>query len=83
VTRASGFASRAELVERYEERTGRRAEALPWYEALALWKAAVFCEAIYGRWLRGEKAAGDPFASSLGEGVPRLLDVAAETAARL
>jgi len=83
VTRADGFSNRAELVERYEERTGRRAEALPWFEALALWKAAVFCEAIYGRWLRGEKAAGDPFASSLGEGVPRLLDVAAEAAARL
>ncbi len=83
VTRTEGFPSRTELVERYEERTGRRAESLPWYETLALWKAAVFCEAIYGRWLRGEKATDDPFASSLGEGVPRLLEVAAEAASRL
>jgi aminoglycoside phosphotransferase (APT) family kinase protein len=83
VTWADGFSNRAELVERYEERTGRHAEVLPWFETLALWKAAVFCEAIYGRWLRGEKAADDPFASSLGEGVPHLLEVAAKTAARL
>ena len=82
VTRAEGFPARAELVARYEERTRRRAEALPWYEALALWKAAVFCEAIYGRWLRGEKAADDPFASSLGEGVPRLLEAAEEALGR-
>jgi len=83
VTRGEGFPRRAELVEHYEEQTGRRAAALPWYEALALWKAAVFCEAIYGRWLRGEKAAEDPFASTLGEGVPRLLEVAAAAVARL
>lgn len=83
VTGLPGFATRSELVERYEARTGRAVGALPWYEALALWKAAVFCEAIYGRWLRGEKAADDPFASSLGKGVPRLLEVAAEAASRL
>ena len=83
VTRAEGFPSRAELADCYGELTGRRVEALPWYEALALWKAAVFCEAIYGRWLRGEKASDDRFASSLGEGVPRLLEVAADAASRL
>jgi aminoglycoside phosphotransferase (APT) family kinase protein len=82
VTAQEGFPSRAELVARYEERSGRRAAALPWYEALALWKAAVFCEAIWGRYLRGEKE-GDAFAASLGEGVPRMLDAAAEAAARL
>ena len=82
VTRGQGFPSRAQLAERYEELTERRVEALPWYEALALWKAAVFCEAIYGRWLRGEKTADDPFASSLGEGVPRLLEAAEEALGR-
>ena len=35
-------------------RSGRDIEPLAWFEALALWKAAVFCEAIYGRFLRGE-----------------------------
>jgi aminoglycoside phosphotransferase (APT) family kinase protein len=82
VTGQGGFPDRTELAERYEERSGRSVSALAWYETLALWKAAVFCEAIYGRWLKGELAADHRFASSLEAGVPRLLEVAAETAAR-
>ena len=57
VTALAGFPSSAELVARYEERTGRGVERLGWFEALALWKAAVFCEAIYGRFARGELGA--------------------------
>ena len=82
VTRSPGFPTRAELVARYEEKTGRPAIALAWYETLALWKAAVFCEAIYGRWQRGEIAREDAFAASLGDGVPRLLQAARVTAER-
>src|SRR5436189_5239335 len=33
-------------------------------------KAAVFCEAIYGRYVRGELTAGDERASRFEEGVP-------------
>ena len=54
--------------------------ALAWYEVLALWKAAVFCEGLYGRYLRGETA--DPWTASLGEGVPALLRAAAARAER-
>src|SRR5205814_936231 len=57
VTAEPGFPSRAALAERYVERSGRELDALPWFEGLALWKAAVFCEAIYGRYVRGELAA--------------------------
>ncbi|GAA1701020.1 hypothetical protein GCM10009808_18480 [Microbacterium sediminicola] len=46
-------------------------------EALALWKAAVFCEALYTRWLRGERP-GDTFGPTLETGVPALLDAAQE-----
>jgi aminoglycoside phosphotransferase (APT) family kinase protein len=74
VTAREGFPTRAELVERYAERTGRDVSRLDWYEAFALWKASVFCEAIYGRFLRGERA--DPWAGALCDGVPRLLEVA-------
>ena len=76
MTAEPGFPTRAELVERYAEVTGRDVTGLAWYEALALWKAAVFCEALYGRYLRGER--GDAWAASLDEGVPRLLEAAAE-----
>jgi aminoglycoside phosphotransferase (APT) family kinase protein len=78
VTRHDGFPSRAELAERYGERSGRAVGALGWYEVLALWKAAVFCEGLYGRFLRGETA--DPWTASLGEGVSGLLHAAAKTA---
>jgi aminoglycoside phosphotransferase (APT) family kinase protein len=74
VTGAPGFPSRDELVARYAERTGRDVSRLRWYEAFALWKASVFCEAIYGRYLRGER--DDPWAGALCDGVPRLLEVA-------
>jgi aminoglycoside phosphotransferase (APT) family kinase protein len=79
-TREPGFPSRSELVERYADRSGRPVGSLPWYEALALWKAAVFCEALHGRYLRGER--GDAWAASLAEGVPRLLELAEGAAAR-
>src|SRR5215216_7286358 len=36
VTAEPGFPTRAELVERYVERSGREVEPLPWFEALAL-----------------------------------------------
>jgi aminoglycoside phosphotransferase (APT) family kinase protein len=79
VTATDGFPSRRELVERYVERSGRDVEPLAWFEALALWKAAVFCEAIYGRYLRGELTTDDDRASRFETGVPLL----AETAARI
>jgi aminoglycoside phosphotransferase (APT) family kinase protein len=75
-TATPGFPSRAGLIERYEERSGARVERLGWFEALALWKAAVFCEAIYGRYLRGELGEA-PLAARFEEGVPRLVAAAA------
>jgi aminoglycoside phosphotransferase (APT) family kinase protein len=74
VTARPGFPSRDELVERYADRSGRDVSRLAWYEAFALWKSAVFSEAIHGRYLRGER--DDEWAGALREGVPRLLEVA-------
>ncbi len=83
VTRLPGFATRRELAEAYGKRTGLDLTLLPWYESLALWKAAVFCEAIYGRYLRGERGDDDAFGASLGDGVPQLLDGASAALDRL
>jgi aminoglycoside phosphotransferase (APT) family kinase protein len=79
VTAAQGFPSRRELVERYLERSGRDVEPLPWFEALALWKAAVFCEAIYGRFIRGELGDEDTRAAIFEFAVPLLAETALET----
>ncbi|SIN75280.1 phosphotransferase family protein [Agromyces cerinus] len=72
VTRRLGSPSRAELAARYGAATGLDLSDLRWYQALALWKAAVFCEAIYTRWLNGERP-GDRFAPTLADGVPALV----------
>jgi aminoglycoside phosphotransferase (APT) family kinase protein len=82
VTELPGFPSKAELVERYVARSGRDVEPLAWFEALALWKAAVFCEAIYGRYVRGELGAEDERAGRFEQGVPYLAEAAAEAIAR-
>lgn len=79
VTAAAGFPDRREMVASYVRRSGREVGNLDWFEALALWKAAVFCEAIYSRYLRGE-FPGDRFAASLAEGVPELIAAAARIA---
>jgi aminoglycoside phosphotransferase (APT) family kinase protein len=78
VTAQPGFPSKAELAERYASRSARDVEPLAWFEALALWKAAVFCEAIYGRYVRGELAAEDTRAARFELGVPYLAETAAE-----
>jgi aminoglycoside phosphotransferase (APT) family kinase protein len=77
VTAAPGFPSKAQLVERYAMQSGRDVEPLEWFEALALWKAAVFCEAIYGRYVRGELGEEDARAQRFERGVPVLAEAAA------
>jgi aminoglycoside phosphotransferase (APT) family kinase protein len=75
VTAEGGYPDRAGIVARYQEATGADVSGIAWYQALALWKAAIFSEAIYVRWLDGERP-GDAFAPGLERGVPRLLEAA-------
>jgi aminoglycoside phosphotransferase (APT) family kinase protein len=70
VTTRPGFPTRAELVARYEARTGRALADLRWYTVLALWKSAVFLEGSYKRRLAG--TTDDPFFDALEQGVPEL-----------
>ena len=74
VTQAEGFMTRDELVAYYEERTGRSTSDLRWYQALALWKAAVFMEGNYKRSLAG--ATDDPYLKLFDVGVPQLAEAA-------
>jgi len=67
VTRAAGFPTRAELVARYEERSGRAMREIRWYTALALWKTAVFMEGNVKRATSG--LSDDPFLKDFGDGV--------------
>lgn len=76
VTHGEGFMDRDELVARYEEKTGRSMSDLRWYQALALWKAAVFMEGNYKRSLAG--ASDDPYLKLFDVGVPQLAEAALE-----
>jgi aminoglycoside phosphotransferase (APT) family kinase protein len=78
VTRREGFQTRDELVALYEERTGRSVSDLRWYQALALWKAAVFMEGNYKRFKAG--ASDDTYLEAFDEGVPMLADAAWQAA---
>ena len=74
VTRSEGFPARDELIERYEQRSGRSMSDLRWYQALALWKAAVFMEGNYKRFLSG--SVDDEYLGVFDEGVPMLAETA-------
>src|ERR671923_3079844 len=78
VTRREGFLTREELIARYEERTGRSVSALNWYQALALWKAAVFMEGNYKRFQAG--SSDDEYLGLFDRGVPMLAEKAREIA---
>ena len=74
VTRQEGFQTRDELLAYYEERSGRSTSDLRWYQALALWKTAVFMEGNYKRSLAG--TTDDPYLKLFDEGVPQLAEAA-------
>ena len=56
-TAAGGFVSRAELVARYGDLSGRDVTRVAYYEAFGLWRLACISEGVYARYRRG--AMGD------------------------
>lgn len=73
ITAGPGYLRSDELLREYAEHSGLDLSPIAWYQALALWKAAIFCEAIYTRWLKGERPHDRTFGPSLEAGVPALL----------
>jgi aminoglycoside phosphotransferase (APT) family kinase protein len=78
VTRGEGFPTRAQLIARYEERSGRSMRELRWYTTLAIWKSVVFMEGNYKRAVAG--STDDPYLKQFGEGVLELARQAEEVA---
>ena len=72
VTRQEGFLRRAELIARYEQRSGRSMTDIRWYQTLALWKSVVFMEGNYKRAVAG--TTDDPYLKGFGEGVVHLAE---------
>lgn len=70
-SRIAGAPTRAELVERYERRSGRSLEHLDYYMALAFWKLAAIAEGPHAQFVAGRL---DPRrGAALELDVPRLL----------
>jgi aminoglycoside phosphotransferase (APT) family kinase protein len=65
-----GLPTRAEVVERYAERTGIDCSASVWYEAFAQWKTGVVVEQLHSRWVRGEST--DPRMATIADRLPVL-----------
>jgi aminoglycoside phosphotransferase (APT) family kinase protein len=70
----AGYPTRREMATRYEEGTGRDLSALPYYEALSLFKLGVILEGSYARQVRAGTVGS---ARSMERSAPRLFLVAA------
>jgi aminoglycoside phosphotransferase (APT) family kinase protein len=65
-----GLPSRADVVERYAQRTGFDCDQARWYEAFAQWKTAVVVRQLHYRWLQGDSA--NPRHETIADAVPVL-----------
>lgn len=74
---AAGYPSRRQMAARYAELSGRDLTALPYYQALALFKLAVILEGSHSRQV---KSGIEPDRTDMGPRVIRLLAGAAEFA---
>jgi aminoglycoside phosphotransferase (APT) family kinase protein len=82
-TLAAGFPLRAEIVERYAERSGRDLSQLDFFVALAYWKLAAILEGVYARYSAGQYGETSDEFRSFGKIVEQLAAAALDAARRL
>jgi len=71
-TALPGFATRAQLVERYAAASGRDVSAVPYYQAFGIWKLACILQGVYVRYAGGAAAGDRSGVDQFAEGVTRL-----------
>jgi aminoglycoside phosphotransferase (APT) family kinase protein len=72
ITMGPGFASREELLARYEERSGRSMRHFQFYLCFAVWKLAIIMEGLYMHYLSG--TAPNRKAAEMEWRVPRCIE---------
>jgi aminoglycoside phosphotransferase (APT) family kinase protein len=82
-TMASGFPSRAEVRERYAQRSGRDLAAIDFFVALGYWKLAIILEGVYSRYAKGQYGKPEAGFEGFGRNVGRLAEAADEAVSRL
>jgi aminoglycoside phosphotransferase (APT) family kinase protein len=73
---APGYLSRPEMVELYEQKSGRAMRRVGFYESFALFKLAIILEGSYARHLSGQ--ADDPIFATYDVRVPAIAEAAWE-----
>ncbi len=66
---APGFATRAELLERYASASGLDLSAIGFYVAFNHWKSACIVEGVYARYVKGQKPTTGIDTEAIGKGV--------------
>ena len=82
-TMAPGFPTRAEIRERYAQRSGRDLSELNFYVALGCWKLAVILEGVYARYAAGQYGKTDEAFAEFARTVERLAEGADEAERRI
>lgn len=71
---AMGLPSRAEVMERYGERTGLDVSQASWYDAFAQWKTGVVVQQLSHRWKMGDSS--NDHHETVAERLPQLIEAA-------
>jgi aminoglycoside phosphotransferase (APT) family kinase protein len=78
-----GFPSRAEVRERYAERSGRDLAEIDFFVALGYWKLAIILEGVFSRYAKGQYGKPEAGFEEFGRNVARLAEAADEAVTRL
>jgi aminoglycoside phosphotransferase (APT) family kinase protein len=81
-TSEPGFASRAELLDRYAQVSGRDVSAVDFYIAFGYWKLACILEGVYARYLGGSMGAASSGFEGFAHQVEQLAAAARDAAER-
>ena len=82
-TAQPGFASRAELADRYAARTGRDLSKLDFYIGFNRWKSAAIVHGVYARYMEGKKSTDGVDMEGLKRGILQSLAQAEAAVNRL
>ena len=82
-TMAPGFPSRADVRERYAERSGRDLGEIDFYVALGYWKLAIILEGVYSRYVKGQYGKPEAGFEEFGRNVGKLAEAADDAVERL
>ncbi len=81
-TSEPGFSSRAELLDRYAEASGRDLALIDFYVAFGYWKLACILEGVYARYLGGSMGAASSGFEGFADQVEQLAAAARDAADR-